>query len=161
MRKTAILTAGLLLGASLLGGCGGGDDKGSSSKGYCDLLKDSQSELNTLSGNDVPDAKEFEKFLDRADDLAKEAPAAVKDDWKVLDGTLDDLQKALDDAGITLQQLSEAASGKMPEGLDASKLQALGTKLQGLSSEKLTKATAAIQKHAKDECGVDLDDATN
>lgn len=165
MRTTAIITAGMLLSASLLGGCGGDDKdkdaKGSSAssgKGYCALLKSSRDELKSMSGNDVPDVNQFQKFIDRADELSDKAPSEVSDDWKVLTGALDDLQKALDEAGITLAQLAEIAAGKMPEGVTQADLTELGTKMQELSSEDFEKATTAITKHAKDECDVDLDD---
>ena len=161
MRRTATIAAGLLLGASLLSGCGGNDDGSTAGKGYCGELKSARKELDALSGNAVPNDKDFATFLDRARKLRDEAPAAVKDDWKVLDGTLEDLKKAFDDAGITLEQFSQAASGANPPGVDAAKLQQLGTKLQGLSNDKLEKATEAIQKHAKDECKIDLQDSSS
>lgn len=163
MRTTAILTAGLLLGAGLLAGCGGDDDKGrdgggkASGDGYCSLVKSSKDEFAALTGNDVPDFAEFERFLDRADELAEKAPAEIADDWKTLDRVLDEFREALDDAGITLEQLGEAiATGKVPEGVSAEKLTELGTRMQKLDSESVDKATEAITKHAKDECDLDL-----
>lgn len=160
MRKTTLLAAGVLLGATLLTGCGGDGDS-SSSSGYCDTLKKAAAEIKDFTANDSsPDFSKFDDFVDQAEKLADKAPAEVKDDWKYVVDAMGDLTDALDEAGVKIEDLMSAVtSGQMPEGLDPEKLTELGTKLQGLTSEKLTEATDAIDKHAKDECKVDLSES--
>ena len=104
MRKTTMMTAGVLLAASLLSGCGGGDgDKTSSGGGYCATMKKAASEIKAFTADDAnPDFSKFQDFIDKAQELADEAPSEIKDDWKVVLGAMDDLTSALDDAGISI-----------------------------------------------------------
>ena len=88
--------------------------------------------------------------------LADEAPDEVKDDWKVLDGALNDLQAALKKAGLTTDDLAKMSQGQMPENFDMTKLQQLQEDMSSLGDQKFEDASNAIEKHAKDECNVDL-----
>lgn len=161
MRKTATITAGLLLGASLLAGCGGdGEDKKGnalSGKSYCEVLKSTKSSVESFSGTTAPSQKQFDEFLENIDNLADKAPDAVADDWKVVADGMDTFADALEDIGVSLEEFAEAmSSGKLPEGVTTADLTTLGQKLEGLADEKFTEASTAIDKHAKDECKVDL-----
>ena len=161
MRRTALITAGLLLGAGLLGGCGGGDDGGSKASGgdYCDTLKEAQKNIKSFTAEDAtPDFSKFQDFLDTAKELADEAPSKIKDDWDTMLGAMNDLTSALKDAGLTIEDFGKAtSSGQLPDGVDQTKLAELSTKLQSLDSTEIQKAGDAINKQAKDDCGVDLD----
>lgn len=74
----------------------------------------------------------------------------------MLDDGITSVEKSLDDAGIKLEDLAKVQQGELPEGVDMAKLQGLAADFQKLSDEKFTKASDAIEKHAKDECDVDL-----
>lgn len=160
MRKTTMMTAGVLLTASLLTGCGSDGDGDSKSGGddYCATMKKAAAEIKAFTADDAnPDFSKFQDFIDKAEELADEAPSEIKDDWKVVLGAMDDLTSALDDAGISIEELMAAATtGEMPDGVDMQKLTELGSKLQTLTSDKTEAATDAIDKHAKDECDIDL-----
>jgi hypothetical protein len=152
MRVAPVITA-LVLGAGLLTGCGGGDSGEGSS--YCDDLKSAQEEFSAFN-SDNPDAADLEKAIDRFHQLADEAPDEVKDDWATLDGALQDFQQALEDAGLTMDDLAKIQNGEMPENFDPAKLQELAPKLQSLGDQDFQDAADNIEKHAKDECNVDL-----
>ncbi len=152
MRATPAIAA-LVLGASLLTGCGGGD--GGSSSGYCDDLKSAKEEFSALD-SDSPDMADLEKAFDRMHELADEAPDEVKDEWETLDGAITDLTDALDEAGITMDDLAKMQQGEMPENFDPAKLQELAPKMEEMGGQDFQDAADAIEKHAKDECNVDL-----
>ena len=162
MRRYAVLATTAVFAAGLVTGCGGGDsdESGGSASGYCRVLESSAGMVKsfTVEGS-TPDFSKFSEIVDRADELADKAPSAVEDDWKVVVGALDTLVEALDDAGIKVEDFPKLMAGQIPEGVDASKITALGAKLQEIRSAKVSKAGVAIRKHAKDECGIDLDKA--
>lgn len=163
MRKTATITAGLLLGASLFAGCGSddGDSKSSSGGDYCDKLKSLASDIKPFTAeNAEPDYAKFGEFIDNARELADEAPSEIEDAWKTMLGGMDALVDALEDAGIELEDFGKIAEGDIPEGVDPTKLAGLGEKLQELNGEDMEAAGEEISKHAKDECDVDLDSAS-
>ncbi len=174
MRRTATIMAGLLLGASLLGACGDDGDKGTkdskdskdSAQGadsgggeYCDTLKSSAEEIKEFTADgSAPDFDKFDTFLEKANDIADAAPSGIDKDWETLLGAVDKLTDALKEAGITLEELATAGStGKLPEGVDQEKLAELGTELQSLTGEEFQQASDRISTHAKEECGVDLE----
>ncbi|RNL62978.1 hypothetical protein EFK50_14765 [Nocardioides marmoriginsengisoli] len=159
MRKMAIIAAGLLLGASLLSGCGGDDKDGnaSSGKGYCDLLKASKDAISGGLSSTVPDAKAFEKFIKDAKTIADKAPSDVSDDWDVVNGKIKVLTDALSDAGLSIADLvGAAAAGKLPEGTTAAEFQALVEKIQAVGTDDFNAATKAIDENAKADCDLDL-----
>lgn len=155
MRKTTTMAAaGTLFAAALLTGCGGDDNSASA---YCDTMKDASELITSFTGNaSTPDFDEIQDFVDKAKELADQAPAAVEDDWKTMVGGMDDLAAALDEVGLKLEDLGGMLTGEMPEGIDQEQLLALGEKLQGLAGEEMTKAGEAIGEHAEKECGLKL-----
>jgi hypothetical protein len=161
--RTTVLVSSVLLGASLLAGCGddGGGGSGSSSSDYCDSIKAAKSDFKTF-GSNSPDFGQVDKAMATFHKLADNAPAAVEDDWKVLDGALSSVEKVLADAGLTMEDLAALTAGTLPEGMTAQELQELGPKLQStfssLDSDTFKKASENIEKHAKSECDVDLTD---
>ncbi|MGH3386846.1 MAG: hypothetical protein ACRDO1_19865 [Nocardioidaceae bacterium] len=147
--KRSLAIASAIVMASTLAGCGGGTDA------YCDSLKEAKADFSTL--NDTDFAK-MDEALDRIGQIAGESPDAVQDDWEKLDSSITDMRKALDDAGVTFEDLQaiQENPNELPEGLDQEKLMALGTKLQEFAGDDVQKASKNIEKHAKDECKVDL-----
>jgi hypothetical protein len=159
MRRFSALTAIVVLGAGLITGCGsgGGSGSGSSSSAYCSEIKSSAASIKSFTaGSGTPDFTKLADFIAKAHDFADKAPSDIKDDWTVLVGAMDSLTSALSDAGLKLEDLGAMMSGQMPDGVDATKLAGLATKLQAIGSDKVVKAGNAISKQAKDVCKVDL-----
>lgn len=157
MRRFSALTATAVVVAGLVTGCGGGGGGNGSSSSYCKELKASAATVKSFTAdNSTPDFSKFADFIAEAHDLADKAPSDIKADWRTMVGAMDQLTSALDDAGIKLEDMSKLVSGQVPEGVDATKLAGLSSKLQEIGSDKVTKAGDAISKHAKDTCKVDL-----
>src|SRR4051794_24933151 len=122
MRVTVILST-MVLATGLVAGCGSGGDKGSSgssgkagasSSGYCADLKAAKADFSSLNA-DTPDFSKLNDAIKTFHELAGEAPAAVADDWKTLDDAFSTLEKALDDAGISMDDLAAITRGEMPK----------------------------------------------
>jgi len=145
-RLTSMLAA-TAFAASLLSGCGGGTDS------YCDTLESTQKDFEDFGSSDFSN---FDEFTERVEELADEAPDEVKDDWKVLAEAFQAFIDALDEAGLEPADLEGLASGEIPEGVDMEALTEAMTEAQALGSEEFEEATANIEKHAKDECNIDL-----
>ena len=148
--NTPLALASAALLAATLAGCGGSDGPDSE---YCKDLKAASTKFDSLSGNDVSQLDDAFKTFHS---LADEAPDEVKDDWATLDKGIVAVEKALNDAGLKFSDFAELQEGKMPEGVDVSKLQGLATEFQKLDSAEFEKSSKAIEKHAKDVCKVDL-----
>ena len=149
MKRLSSLLAVVVLSASLLSGCGGGG-----TDAYCDTLKDTQKDFDDFEASDFSN---FDQFTERVDKLADEAPDEVKDDWKVLKDAFHGFVDALDKAGLEPADLEGLSNGELPEGVDMEALTEAMTEAQALGGEDFEKATNAIEKHAKDECNIDLD----
>ena len=147
MKQRLVLAAVAALCASTLTACGGG------TKAYCDDLRSANKDFSSLGNADF---SKFDDAISRMHKLADEAPDPVADDWKVLDGALKDLQAALKKAGLTTDDLAKMSSGQMPENFDMSKLEQLQKDMSSMGDQKFEDASNAIEKHAKDECNVDL-----
>jgi hypothetical protein len=148
VKRLTPLLAATALGASLLTACSGGTDA------YCDTLKETKSDFEDF---EAADFSNFDEFTDRVEELADDAPDEVKDDWEVLEKAFKGFVEALDKAGLKPEDLEGMASGELPEGVDMEALQEAMSEAQALGGEEFEKATDAIDKHAKDECNIDLD----
>lgn len=132
----------------VLSGCGGGD-----TEAYCDDLKDAKSTFDSMSDGDL---ENFDEVFPAFEKLSGEAPDEVKDDWKTLNDAMQELKAALEDAGVTPDDLAGLTSGDIPEGADAQKLAELPDKLQKLNSSELSDAGDNVAEHADEECDIDL-----
>ena len=81
----------------------------------------------------------------------------MKKDWEVLEKAFTAFVDALDKAGLKPEDLEGLAAGDIPDGVDLDELNSAMEEAQALSGEEFEKATDAIEKHAKDECNIDLD----
>ena len=148
MKRLSSLLAVVVLSTSLLSGCsGGGTDA------YCDTLKDTQKDFDDFESSDFSN---FDKFTDRVEKLADEAPDEVKKDWEVLEKAFTAFVDALDKAGLKPEDLEGLAAGDIPDGVDLDELNSAMEEAQALSGEEFEKATDAIEKHAKDECNIEF-----
>lgn len=156
----------LLLGA--LAGCGGDDSAETSGspettetttasiEDYCATLEEAKAEFDNL---DESDLGQFDEVFDTFDELASQAPEEVSAEWGAFVSGFDQLQQAVEDAGLTLDELAAIQQDpqNLPEGVDMAKLQQLGEELQALQTPEFTRAGDAITAHAENECGVDLE----
>jgi hypothetical protein len=147
--KSSLSLAGIaLVATATLTACGGSD-----AAAYCDDLSDAKDQFESLSTSDLGsiDAA-FETFHE----LADAAPKEVSDDWKILDDGITSIESALEEAGLTFEDLAGLQSGELPEDVDMEQLEGLSEEFADLSSESFTDASEAIEEHAIDECDVDL-----
>lgn len=155
--KLSLALAGTALLAGTLTACGGSSDgnnaSGGSGSDYCKDLKSASATFGSLSGGDTA---KLDSAFATFHKLAGEAPGAIKDDWKILDKAIETIQKALADAGLKFSDLSKIQAGQTPKGYDPSKLAALVPKLTALNNANFTKASNAIEAHAKNTCKVTL-----
>ncbi len=149
MRNKAILVAVATLFSTTLTGCGGGG--GGDAGDYCDTLKDSESNFEDLASAGNFDG--FDEALDKMHELADDAPDEIKGDWEVFDKAFTDLEQALEDADMTMSDLEGMSD---PSAVDPEKLAGLMEAAAPLSSEEFATAAENIEKHAKDECGIDF-----
>jgi hypothetical protein len=155
VKRILSAVAAAALGLSLLTACGddGGDEAGDSSGDYCNDLKDAKKEVDALKDGDFSD---LQKTTDAMNKLADEAPDEIKDDWEILVDGVQKLIDALKKAGLDDDDMATLQSGQIPDGVDMAALQSLMTEIEALDTEEFQTAGDNINKHAKDECGVDL-----
>ena len=155
--KISQTVAGVVLLAASLAACGGsdGDAKagGGSEGDYCQELESAKATFAKVSESDF-DA--LDSAIDTFHTLADTAPAEVKSEWKTLDSAFTEIEDAFESAGIKMSDLGEIQQGKIPPGADVSKLSSLGESFSAITGEKVSKAQATIEKHAKETCDVDL-----
>lgn len=151
MKITLSLVGVLLLGTSLAA-CGGSSDDGASGT-YCEGIKSAKPVFESLSKGDLA---QLEEGFNTFHDLAKKAPDDLKGDWKTLDNAATTIETALAGAGVKMSDLSGIQSGKVPAGVDMTKLAGLAGDLQKLNNADFAKARTAISDQAKDTCKVDL-----
>ncbi len=144
MKTTTALVSATFI-AAVLTACAADDDRNN----YCEAL---QSADNAFSNIYRSDGKKIETALDEVHSIARQAPPAVKDDWKIVDAAVTQLRKNLDAAGISLADLAQSG----PDKPDPAMAHKLAESTQQLASAKVAKANEQIAKHAKGECHIDL-----
>jgi hypothetical protein len=158
--KIPLAIASTVLLGGVLTACGGGDGgSGGSGGSGSDYCKDIKAAAATFGDLDSGDTASLGDAFTTFHKLADEAPGDIKDDWKTLDGAITTVETALSDAGIKIEDFADLQSGKLPEGVDMSKLTGLASEFQKLSGAEFEKASKAIETHAKDVCKVDLNKA--
>lgn len=160
MRKAMTLVPIVLLVGGLVAGCGSDDNSsGGSNDDYCDTAKSIKDDVSNVDFETL-DEKTFDQLQDNIHSLQESAPSEVEESWGVLAGKIDELDKILSDAGLSLDDLAGLQSGQLPEGVDMAKLQEMSTKLQAFSdTSDLDPALKKIQKSLKDDCGIDTEDS--
>ena len=156
MKRILSAVAVAALGLCLLTACG--DDKGDKASGgsggdYCADLKAAKKEVDALKGGDFSD---LQKTTDAMKKLSSEAPDEIKDDWATLLDGFNKLVGALKKAGLSDEDMATLQSGQIPDGVNMDALNSLMTEIQALDTDEFQKAGDAINKHAKDKCGIDL-----
>lgn len=132
--------------ATTLAGCGGDPYAG-----YCDSVKSHQDQLTRTLGAGGPQA--LLEALPTFEDLRRDAPEDIADDWAVLTKALDDLRDALKAAGV---DPATYEPGTPPAGVsraDRDRIAAAATEVGG---ERTRAALAAVDQQARDVCHTSL-----
>jgi hypothetical protein len=155
MWTTSIALGSLVLVAGLSAGCTS-DDASAADSAYCTDFKADHAKFQALAGDDLSKLGDVSKDIHR---IAGEAPEEIADEWKVIDDAFTTLSDALEEAGITFDDLAQMETGEIPDGVDLDELEALGPKLESFLAPEMEKAALAIERHAKDECGIVFTDS--
>lgn len=147
--KLKLAVAGAALVSLTLTACGSDTDA------YCSQLESAQEDFETLNSGDTTGG-DLDETFQTLRDLADAAPEEIAEEWAQLDDSIEQVQTALDEAGITFEDLSNAQSGELPEGVELEDLQALAAEFQQIGSEETRQAAETIEEHAREECDVDL-----
>lgn len=180
--KMMVASAALGLGLALTG-CGGGDEGSSDASSessasasespseessapeesegstdpaledYCTELEGAQQQFGSLAQGDVA---QFDEAIAELRKLGQAAPQEVSADWTALLKPFDQIESALQKAGLKLSDLEGLSKGQVPQGADPQQLAGLATELQGLTGADVQQAGAAIEEHAQSECGITL-----
>lgn len=149
LRALALAGAVVLLGTVTACSSDSAGD-GASTEAYCQELQDTQQEFASLESGNVSGAN-LERVFTRMQELADIAPPAVSEEWATMDRAINELEKGLEDLGIGFTDLTDPS--KLAE-IDPQKAQELGEKFKRISSGEFDKAGKAIQRHARQECGI-------
>ena len=109
-----------------------------------------------LEGGQIESGAQLAAAFAQIHQLSDRAPASVKQDWATVDQAITDLEDALHHAGLDVSDLGKVASCDLPDGVDASQLQAVTDAAQGLQSKAVTQAGSRIEADAMDQCGTDV-----
>jgi hypothetical protein len=151
MWRSLVSVVALLLAA--VAGCGGGDTESQAgSEDYCRSLKSAQQEFGALESGQLSGAN-LDKIFNRMHSLADQAPEPVADDWQKLDDGISKMQSGLKDLGLSFGDLSDP---EKLQDVDPQKLQKFGQEMQKIGGQQFQQAGEAIERHAKQECGIDL-----
>jgi hypothetical protein len=130
----------MVLVGALLTGCGGGDD-------YCDAVKADQAKLTDVTASGTPGALLAALPIFR--DLEKKAPDDIADDWEAFLRPLEELDAALDDAGV---DPATYEGTKLPTGLGDEQRTRVEDAAAGILAPAVVKAFDSVQQQAKDVC---------
>lgn len=141
--------AGTVLALALLAplaGCGG-----NSIDDYCSDLREHRKEMADMIESESPSA--LLSHLPMLHDLADKAPRDLADEWQVFVGALDDLEQAIDDAGV---KPGDFEGSKPPAGLSAAHLKAIRDAASQMSTDEVVQAASGIEQQGRDVCKVNL-----
>ena len=132
-------------------GCGGNSAAPSA---YCTSLADAEPAFRAMASGDI---ESFDRTFSVFHDLADQTPEAIRPEWRTVDGAFVTFEEGLAGVGLDLSDFDDVVSqGDIPPGVDPQQLQELMTELEQLGSADFAKAASTIERHALDECGVDL-----
>ncbi|HYJ66556.1 MAG TPA: hypothetical protein VEX15_02720 [Nocardioidaceae bacterium] len=129
-----------------------GDDDESSGGDYCSLLEDNAEKFAGLTSGDI-DPETAEEAVSVVHEIREAAPDEVADEWASIDDPLQDFQQALDDAGVTWEDIQQAQG---PDDVPESVATAAEQLFSEFSQLDMSAINQTIDDHAQDECGIDL-----
>ncbi len=139
----------LLAVVVLLAGCA--EDAEDLRADYCEVVRERQAELSEIMAEDSPTT--LLRALPVFRDLAEEAPPEIADDWTVLVDAIEDLQAALDDAGV---QASSYDPERPPADLTEEERAAIERAAAELLHPRTDAAFQAVDQQARDVCKTPL-----
>lgn len=118
---------------------------------YCEVVQDQQVALSEALADEGPAS--LLAGLPIFEDLAAEAPRDIDDEWTVFIAALEDLDEALDDAGVDAATYD---AEKPPEGVTEEQQEAIARAASELVTVEVSNAFNGVQQHAKDICKTPL-----
>lgn len=152
MRRIVGAAAASVMTLTVLTGCGGDNGGSSGSGSYCDDLQSAKDSFIGLIDNQITQDT-FDQLRAALHTLAAEAPSGAKDDWSTFSHAVDTFSAALDNAGLTMDDLRDMGAGQMPGGTD---MQTAMRAARSLDSVAVSNAQSAIFRNARSECHIDL-----
>ncbi len=146
--RTRLRCLGAALAMALLlplAGCGG-----NSIDDYCSDLRSHQKEMAEMFD---ASSSTVLNHLSMMHDLADKAPEDLVDEWQAFLGALDDLDKALKDAGV---KPADFQNGKPPAGLSDADQKAIAAAATQLGAAQVVQAADGIEQQGRDVCKVNL-----
>jgi hypothetical protein len=135
----------LALVVPLLVACG--DEK----DGYCDAVADHQKHLSEIVGSGEPDA--MLQALDVFQDLADQAPSDISDEWQQVVGSVEALEKALDDADVDGATYDR---DNPPGGVTPAQKKAIDAAATRVGGAETLQAIKDLDQEARDVCHTPL-----
>jgi len=146
MRRFAAATVSTALAVVVLNACGGGSDTDE----YCDAIESTQGDLSAID-TPTPTNEAFSDALSAIQDIADKAPSSSKDDWQTVADKLAAVQKALEDAGMNLEDLTDPS--KLGSA-DPSDMEAIQKSVTDLG--EVQEIASNLQTEVKEDCNIDL-----
>lgn len=140
----AVLIAAAL--ATALAGCGGDPYAG-----YCDSVRSHQEQLTRTLDAGGPAA--LLEALPAFEELRRDAPDDIADDWAVLTKALGDLRDALRAAGV---DPATYRPGTPPPGVSQADRDRIASAATEVGGERTRAALAAVDQQARDVCHTPL-----
>lgn len=133
-----------------LSGCSGAERSGPGSD-YCEAVQENQAALSDVAASTEPGAV-FEA-LERYRDLADEAPADLRDEWRQVIRRIEALEDSLDEADVDPLDYDPATT---LNALPADERRAITGAARDLGDEATVQAMAGIEQQALDVCRTPL-----
>ncbi len=158
--STRWLAAAVVPALLTLAACGGDADadadagaKNSADSAYCSALSDAQEHFATFQAGEV---EKFDEAFAAFHQLAGESPKEIEEDWLAFDGALADLEDGLAAIGLKVSDLADVTEGEVPPGADAGDLAKVPDLMLALVSDEFIAAATDIERHAIEECDIEL-----
>ena len=128
------------------------NDEGYDEQAYCDAYRVADETVNSINLMQL-DSAAYDDFTQQVEQVRNLAPLEMRDEWDTLIRALDEFEQILEDAGLSLDDLQGFARGELPEGVDFSRLQELGTRMQEFAEQAEFQAAGdRIDQDAETRC---------
>lgn len=141
-RLAAIAAVGVTA-ASLLSSCGGAGNE------YCDALQLADESFTQIARGDFT---AVDSVLEDLADARQVAPEQLKEDWAIYEGSMRNVQNAVDEAGISTVGLAEIRESTQPSDEQLGQLEQVEAAMEDVDIAALTEAGRNISEHAQSEC---------